>query len=163
MIEKNMNLFSITNPTLCSTFQPIMTSKNVAPRCRGRPWLLGITKVRVRVISSLKHMSTQRIFGSVINRQPCLASIAKLKSLISQKPIRPSDLGAKRQSQALQWSFFLPFSLPHQSYNESIICLSFSQIPFGSSKQLMINVGIACMIDLGKSFPARVIGRSDHP
>lgn len=55
-----------------------------------------------------------KLSGNWIRRQACLARRAWLKSLISRKPKPPMDLGRISCSQAIQCTFRLLVSSPHQ-------------------------------------------------
>jgi hypothetical protein len=70
-------------------------------------------KITIMVISPFEHSSTEA-FKLTINLQPCFPSIARLKFLISLKPIPPRAFGYVSHSQLSQWMRLLSTELPHQ-------------------------------------------------
>jgi hypothetical protein len=85
-----------------------------------------------------------------------------LKRTRSRNPMPRRDFGVHNHSQQRQCIFFFSSSKPHQW--SAIALRRVSHVEIGIWKQLIMNIGIACMKALSKvSFPALDMGRSDQP
>ena len=90
-----------------------------------------------------------REFSQVFNLHICLASKESLNLFNSLKPIPPSFFGRQSFSQLIQWIFHCSPLYPHQNFliRDSMSCTKH----FGSLKQDIVYVGIACITALIKT------------